>query len=188
MTEKFNNGSERLIIRLMERADIEALRIMHNDDRVLMNLTDPAHVSEVQQEGWFNSVSTSRTSRRYVARLRSDNAFVGMFRVDSIDPINGNAFVGCDIDPVHQRQGYATEFFVYMLNYLFDSYRLQRVELVTLEDNVSAIGLYKKLGFVDEGIRRAAIYRDGVYKNLLAMGLLADEWRVCWTQVAGKGK
>ena len=176
------DGSARLSIRLMERGDLEDLRQMHNVDDVLMKLTDPTHVSEVQQETWFQSASTSRTSRRYVARLRSSGAFVGMFRVDSIDYINGNAFVGCDIDPTHQRQGYAREFYGYILDYLFDVCRLHRVELVTLEDNERALNLYKSLGFVIEGQRREAIFRDGQYKNLVAMGLLADEWRVARRQ------
>jgi RimJ/RimL family protein N-acetyltransferase len=171
-----DNGTPRLFIRVMERKDLEDLRQMHNRDDVLLKLTDPTHITQVQQEAWFNAASSSRNARRYVAHLRGTNEFVGMFRVDSIDFVNGNAFVGCDILPAHQRQGYATEFFIYILNYLFDACRLHRVELVTLESNTRAIRLYKKFGFVEEGARREAVFRDGAYQNLLAMGLLADDW------------
>lgn len=177
MPPNTGNGTERLIIRLMERQDLEALRILHNAEDVLLKLSDPAHVSEVQQEAWFNSASTSRTSRRYIARLRDTNELVGMFRIDAIDFVNGNAFVGCDIAPAHQGKGYATEFYGYILDYLFGACRLHRVELVTLKDNDVAQSLYKKLGFVVEGERREAIFRDGIYKNLVAMGLLATEWK-----------
>lgn len=172
-----NDGTGRLMIRLMERRDLEDLRVMHNADDVLMRLTDPSHVSEEQQEAWFKSASTSRSSRRYVARLRGSDEFIGMFRVDAIDYFNGNAFVGCDIVPAHQRQGYAREFYNYILSYLFEACRLHRVELVTLEDNDRALNLYTSLGFVREGERREAIFRDGKYKNLVAMGLLASEWK-----------
>jgi diamine N-acetyltransferase len=171
------NGTERLIIRLMERDDLEDLRILHNADDVLLKLSDPAHVSQVQQEVWFQSASLSKTSRRYVARLRTNNQMAGMFRIDSIDFVNGNCFVGCDISPQFQGQGYATEFYDYILDYLFGACRLNRVELVTLKDNDIAQNLYKKLGFVVEGERREAIFRDGHYKNLVAMGLLATEWQ-----------
>lgn len=171
------NGTERLVIRLMERNDLEDLRILHNADDVLLKLSDPAHVSQVQQDAWFQSASVSKTSRRYVARLRNTYEMVGMFRIDSIDFVNGNAFVGCDIVPNFQGHGYATEFYHYILDYLFGACRLHRVELVTLKDNDRAQNLYKKLGFVVEGERREAIFRDGHYKNLVAMGLLATEWR-----------
>ena len=180
------DGTERLIIRLMERRDLEDMRVMHNSDDVLMKLTDPTHVSEMQQEAWFNSASTSRSSKRYVARLRGSDEFVGMFRIDMIDFINGNAFVGCDIAPSKQGQGYATEFYRHILDYLFEGCRLHRVELVTLQDNDKAQNLYKKLGFVVEGERRQAIFRDGTYKNLVAMGLLASEWVSAKSKIGSK--
>ncbi len=178
MPDLQSNGSKRLIIRLMEERDLEDLRILHNHDDVLMKLSDPTHVTQVQQKAWYQSASQSKTTRRYVARLREENDLIGMFRVDSIDFVNGNAFVGCDVVPAHQGRGYATEFYHYMLDYLFDACRLHRVELVTLKDNNVAQNLYKKLGFKVEGERRDAIYRDGTYKNLIAMGLLDDEWRM----------
>ena len=155
------NGTERLIIRLMERDDLEALRVMHNADDVLLKLSDPAHISQAQQEAWFQSASISKTSRRYVARLRTNNEMIAMFRIDGIDFVNGNCFVGCDVDPKFQGQGYATEFYHYILDYLFGACRLHRVELVTLKNNDIAQNLYKKLGFVLEGERREAIFRDG---------------------------
>lgn len=172
-----DNGTERLVIHIMERQDIESLRLLHNDDATLAVLTDITHVSEAQQEAWYQSVSTSKTSRRYVARLRSDDTFVGMFRIDQMDMTNRNCFVGCDIVPALRGQGYATEFFTYILNYLFDQYGMHRVQLVTLHSNSVAIGLYKKLGFVEEGISREAIYRQGQWHDLIQMGLLDPEWR-----------
>ncbi|MFZ4808751.1 MAG: GNAT family N-acetyltransferase [Hyphomicrobiaceae bacterium] len=172
------NGSLRLVIRLIERRDIEEARVLHNEDGTLAKLTDIGHVSEAQQEGWFQSVSTSRTSRRYVARLRTDDSFVGVFRVDHIDLWNRNAMVGADVVAHMRRQGFAREMFEYVLDYLFKHCGLHRVGLVTLANNTAAIALYTKLGFVEEGREREAIFRDGRFQNLVAMGLLGREWRL----------
>lgn len=50
---------------------------------------------------------------------------------------------------------------------------LHRIGLHVVEDNVVAVNLYKKLGFVVEGTIRDAYYgQDGNYHNMLAMGLL----------------
>jgi RimJ/RimL family protein N-acetyltransferase len=171
------NGTERLVIRLIERRDIEEARLLHNDDQTLLNLTDISHVSEAQQEAWFQAISTSLTSRRYVARLRSDDSFVGVFRIDRIDPINRNAYVGADVVPKLRRKGYASDMFAYVLGYLFDQCGLHRATLSTLETNVRALSLYRKLGFAEEGRERQAIFRNGKFYDLINMGLLAQEWR-----------
>jgi RimJ/RimL family protein N-acetyltransferase len=171
------NGTQRLIIRLLERRDIEDARVLHNEDATLARLTDIQHVSELQQDAWFQAISVSRTARRYVARRRTDDAFVGVFRIDRLDLINRNAYVGADVTPALRGQGHAGEMFEYFLAYLFDQYGLHRVSLVTLATNSPALSLYRKLGFVEEGRERQAIFRNGRFQDLIAMGLLADEWR-----------
>lgn len=171
-----DSGSKRLVIRLLERRDLEEVRRLHNDDATLSRLTDISHVSEAQQEAWFQSMSTSRTSRRYVARLRTDESLVGVFRIDRLDMANRNALVGADVVPSLRRQGYAFEMFNYMLRYLFNELGLHRVALITLLSNGQALGLYRKLGFVEEGRERQAIFRDGHFQDLIVMGLLAEEW------------
>jgi len=53
-----------------------------------------------------------------------------------------------------------------------DGERVRRVELNVLADNTRAIALYRSLGFVEEGRRRAFIRRgDGSFGDDLTMGL-----------------
>ena len=171
-----DNGTERLVIRLLERRDLEEVRRLHNHDETLLRLTDLSHVSEMQQDAWFQAVSSSRTSRRYVGRRRADEAFVGVFRLDRLDPWNRNAYVGADVVPAMRRQGYAEEMFAYFLRYLFSQCGLNRVALATLASNTAALELYRKLGFLEEGREREAIFRDGRFQDLVLMGLLAEDW------------
>jgi ribosomal protein S18 acetylase RimI-like enzyme len=51
---------------------------------------------------------------------------------------------------------------------------LSRVELTVREDNPNAIALYKKVGFVVEGVQRNAFKVDGQYANLVMMALLFE--------------
>jgi RimJ/RimL family protein N-acetyltransferase len=169
--------TRRLSIRLLERRDIEAARVLHNDDSTLRNLTDITHVSELQQEGWFQSVSTSRSSRRYVARRLDDDTFVGVFRVDRLDPWNRSAYIGADVAREKRGQGYASEMYGYFLEYLFDHCGMHRLGLETMASNATALGLYLKLGFREEGRSREAIFRHGRFHDLVMMGLLEHEWR-----------
>ncbi|MEK6746653.1 MAG: GNAT family N-acetyltransferase [Pseudomonadota bacterium] len=51
---------------------------------------------------------------------------------------------------------------------------LTRVELEVREKNARAIELYKKFGFIVEGIKRNSTKVNGVYENDLVMGLLLE--------------
>jgi len=52
---------------------------------------------------------------------------------------------------------------------------LTRIELGVRENNTRAIEMYKKFGFVVEGVKRNASKIGDVYSNDLVMGLLFDE-------------
>ena len=46
---------------------------------------------------------------------------------------------------------------------------LRRVELEVFTHNEVAIGLYERRGFLREGIKRGAAYRDGAFEDILVM-------------------
>ena len=51
---------------------------------------------------------------------------------------------------------------------------LTRIELTVRENNKTAIELYKKFGFVAEGIHKNGVCIDGQYENHIFMALLFD--------------
>ena len=51
---------------------------------------------------------------------------------------------------------------------------LTRIELTVRENNKAAISLYKKFGFVAEGIHKNGVCIDGQYENHIFMALLFD--------------
>ena len=54
---------------------------------------------------------------------------------------------------------------------------MTRIELTVREANLRAIGLYRSVGFVTEGIKRDAIFLDGQYENVLFMAVLLEDDR-----------
>lgn len=174
--------TSRLVIRIMERDDIERLRIIHNESSTLGQLTDPYDVSQEEQVMWFEKISTSRKSRRYVIIYKPDDVICGVLRLDEIDTVNGSAVIGADISEEYRKRGLAYEAYITFISYLFQDLRLHRLQLVTLKTNKIAIKLYSKLGFNIEGELREAIFRNGERVNLLLMGLLACEWKVSGEQ------
>ncbi|GAB4392153.1 MAG: spermidine N1-acetyltransferase [Gammaproteobacteria bacterium] len=171
-----DNTTERLIIRIMEQQDIEAARQLHNEHSTLFKLADINHVTATQQQRWFESISLSATARRYSVLEKQTREFVGLFRVDDLSYQHRSVCVGLDIVPEKRGKGYATESFLYFFDYYFNQMGLNRLYLNTLETNDVAVKLYRKLGFIEEGRARQAIFRDGQYQDLIWMSLLRDEY------------
>lgn len=49
---------------------------------------------------------------------------------------------------------------------------LHRVELTVREHNANAIALYRKVGFVTEGLHRDAVHVDSAYESVICMAIL----------------
>lgn len=165
-----------LVIRITEERDLESARLLHNDDSVLLQLTDIRHVSQAEQRRWFESVSTSPTARRYSILREEDGQFVGVFRLDDLDLQNRSARVGLDIAIDFRGRGYSKIVYEYFFDYLFRQLGLNRLALVTLASNTIAGNLYHGLGFVEEGRSRQAVWRNGGFVDLVHFGLLRDEY------------
>ena len=58
-----------------------------------------------------------------------------------------------------------------MIDWGIESNVVKKINLRVREDNYVAIGLYKKLGFKNEGIITRDFYIDGEYYNSISMGL-----------------
>ena len=65
-----------------------------------------------------------------------------------------------------------------MLKHAFFNLNLRRVELGVLENNAAARHLYEKVGFVQEGVKREANYKNGKYVNMIMMSILKEEFEV----------
>ena len=53
--------------------------------------------------------------------------------------------------------------------------KLRRVELKVLTRNTPAISLYKSLAFVEEGVHRISVLKQGVWCDDLTMAMLLGE-------------
>jgi RimJ/RimL family protein N-acetyltransferase len=73
-------------------------------------------------------------------------------------------------------KGLGTEAIRLMLDYGFRTLNLHRIELFVHDFNERAQKAYKKLGFVEEGRKREALYSDGKYHDEILMAILKEEW------------
>jgi len=77
--------------------------------------------------------------------------------------------------PRNRGRGYGTDALRILVNYGFKELNLHRLEIEVFAFNKEAIRTYEKVGFKCEVTKRQALYRDGVYNDVLVMGILRQE-------------
>lgn len=167
---------KKIVIRVLEEKHLELLRGLRNDfQNTSKFLTVSVPINEISQKKWYESVSTDG-SKMYMAIEDKKGAFVGIVRADEWDKINGSIRVGVDIVPERRGEGLATDAYTVLLSYLFNNLRIHRVWLEVLDYNKVAIRLYKKIGFVEEGRLREAVYKNGSFSDYIVMSILKKEY------------
>ena len=105
---------------------------------------------------------TQRASQ-YVIVLKETGRIIGTVNVFDDDSRAVDAMeIGYSIAPAYQRKGYAYEALSALLTLLQKELKLELVTAGTLPGNIPSINLLSKLGFQSEGIRRKAVWHEGI--------------------------
>jgi diamine N-acetyltransferase len=107
------------------------------------------------------------------------NIRIGYFRLSNFSETNKNIYIGADLDSQYHGKGLAYKSYMKFIPYLFQTYGLNKISLEVLENNVKAIGLYNKIGFKVEGIKRQDVFKNGKYINSILMSILRSEFVDC---------
>ncbi len=86
------------------------------------------------------------------------------------------ATIGIVVERDHWGSGQAFEANELLLRFLFLELGMRVVRLWTQSGNRRAVGSAEKLGFRTAARFRQAIYKEGSYRDNLAMDLLREEW------------
>lgn len=119
----------------------------------------------------------------WVIRLRSQR--IGYFRLANHCRHNRNLYVGADLHPDFQGQGYARIAYQKFLPFVFKEYDLHKVSLEVLSNNSRAISLYRKLGFVHEGTKRQEVLKGSSFIDSHVMSMLRSELNFLTSESAG---
>lgn len=123
----------------------------------------------------FSAFSTNNGRIMFtIESLNGEN--VGGINLNSIDERNGTFSIGIQIDRDHRGKGYGTRAVRILLRYAFYERRLNKFNDSVVEGNEASATMMRKLGCIQEGVRRQVIYTDGKYHDLILFGLTKDEF------------
>ncbi|WP_027218048.1 GNAT family N-acetyltransferase [Butyrivibrio fibrisolvens] len=166
-------------LRELERKDLSEINKWRNDIEVINCLGAPfRYISYEVDEKWFNAYMHNRNNcvRCAIVDESNDN-IVGVVSLTNIDFIRRSAIFHIMIGKRENRgKGIGSFATKEMLHHAFENMNLNRVELEALSNNTIAINMYKKSGFVEEGIKRQAVYKNGNYIDMTMLSVLKHEY------------
>jgi RimJ/RimL family protein N-acetyltransferase len=94
--------------------------------------------------------------------------------------------IGYAIVPSERGKGYCTEAAKMMVDYLFLSKDIARVQAHTDVRNVASQRVLEKVGFKKEGVARSSIFVRGEWRDRYLLSILREEWESTFKSVRNK--
>lgn len=162
-----NYQKDRIVFEKVTKKHIDEIKKMLSDNEVREMLG----VVSLPEENDFKG----KDNLSYAIFSR-DKEFIGIVELFNISWRNRRAELSISIKPSMRRMGFAYEAINKILEIGFKELGLQRIWLRVIETNYKALNLYKKVGFLQEGICRAESLRGGRFISQIQMSILATEW------------
>lgn len=172
---------ENIILREYRESDFTAVRAWVNDPeptQYLSPIFDRVH-TEPMTRAFFDQVLGNKIGgHALIIALRADESYLGQCDLRLGGDASRQAELAIVIpNPVNRGKGYGREALTLLLDFGFGTLNLHKIHLKVFTRNEPAIALYRSLGFIEEGLLRDEVYRNGEYLDEMVMSLLDGEWR-----------
>lgn len=164
---------ERVRLRPMEPGDTDDVIRMRSDPAILSRLFSDEPPTPEGHLRWLQRIQEQGDRQEFIILERATDRMIGTIGLSNIEPQHHRAEYGILIGERDARgKGFALDASRLLLDYGFNKLGLHRVYLHVFADNEAAIGLYKKLGFQQEGILREHVFKGGCFRDVAVFGLM----------------
>jgi RimJ/RimL family protein N-acetyltransferase len=170
--------SEPVYLRALEASDLEQCHKWHNDGDLYKMLVGPFRlVSKQAEQAWLDrKTAFSPNELNLAICVKGSEEHVGNIYLREIDWIYRHAQLEIFIGERDKRsKGYGRSAMRQLLSHAFLDLGLKKLHLRVLAGNQAAINLYEKCGFIAEGRQRNHVFKQGGWKDVIAMGICADD-------------
>ena len=180
--------TERLIIRKFTIDDAKDFIDFRKQKELYTYMADHSHKTEEEHIKDLSRIIANyddETNPSYIwaVALKESNKVIARLSIEKLYPKHNRIEIGGSLHPDYQGMGYAREFCLAFVNYLFSHKFLHRIHIYIWAGNHASRKLFRRVGFVFEGTHREARFKDGKYYNVWNYGLLRQDW-----QLIKKGK
>ena len=164
---------EGLLIRPMSMTDVADLQALSTLPGALWGTAQVASKTLEQRQSQVEGLVTDRNTHSLVGELEGRVIASAILHVGN-GKRRHTGEIGITVHDDYTGRGIGRALLAALLDLADNTLGLKRVELDVITDNAAAIHLYESLGFEHEGIKRCALFRGGVFVDLLMMGRIRE--------------
>jgi ribosomal-protein-alanine N-acetyltransferase len=160
-------------LRVGEKEDIPLIVEWWNSLEVQGDYQFFPQMSKAEMEKWIEKLSSDPLSKAFVIEKKDGS------KVGSIVhyPVGRLVEIGYTLIPSERGKGYCSEAVQMMLDYLFLSKDIVRVQAHTDVKNMASQKVLQKTGFKKEGVVRKSNFVRGEWRDSCLYSILREEWR-----------
>ena len=166
-------------LRVMEKEDVDFLAEHLNDINCMGEYwSDFEQVSKSElMKGYDNpsNLFILLEAKKFIIQ-KKDGTRIGEIR-HFLDKPHHLMELACWLVPSESKKGYATEATQLMVDYLFLSKEIARIQAIVDVRNIAAQRVLEKAGFQREGTVRDGYFNRGEWRSEYLYGILRREWK-----------
>ena len=168
-----------VVLRELRSTDAPSLFALLTTEEVSRFISPPP----TTVDGFEKFIAWTHRQRRagsyacFAVTLANDDTAIGIFQLRELDPDFGTAEWGFAIGSPYWGTGVFQEGAQLMLEFVFDTIEVHRLEARAAVENGRGNGALRKIGAVREAILRQSFLRHGRYLDQVLYSILQDDWR-----------
>jgi RimJ/RimL family protein N-acetyltransferase len=170
---------EKIYLAELDQANAETIRGWLNDPEVYKYLmVGHTPITKDDERRYYESHANADDSRDFEIHVAEDGRYIGNIGIKGFNLVHRRAEMGISIGSKQDwGKGYGFDAIVTMLRYAFDTLGLHSVKIRAHQDHTRALDLYRRVGFVDVGRDREAVFQDGRFSDYAALDIVDREFR-----------
>jgi RimJ/RimL family protein N-acetyltransferase len=162
-------------LRLVEKEDLPTISEWLNKPEVFGEYNPLIQVSRTEIEKDYEKRSFEQTEFFIEGKDGSRLGYIWHFNV--IHPAGNILEIGYFLVPSERGKGYCTEAVNIILDYLFLSKNIERIQALTDLRNLGSQRVLEKAGFKKEGTIRKLFFLRGQPRDAFLFSILREEWK-----------
>jgi ribosomal-protein-alanine N-acetyltransferase len=158
-------------LRVMEREDLSLVAEWTSNPDVLGEYTPLCQKSKAD---WQKIYDNSSAEAKWFSIEKKDGTKAGFIQHFTVDNL---LEIGYFLAPNERRKGYCSEAVQLMVDYLFLSKEIVRIQAHTDVRNVASQKVLEKAGFKREGTIRKKEFVRGEWRDRYLFSILREEWK-----------
>ena len=174
-------NTDRLVLREIAISDTNAIYVVYKDPKVAEydSFAPVKTLDEVRDMIYnYRKEFAEEKQIRWGIAAKTDNRLIGTCEFMNFDDESRRCEIGCGLVSSEWSKGYMSEALRSIIDFGFAVLDLNRIEACIVSGNSASVRLFRKLGFVYEGVAREKEFFKGKFHDEIIMSMLRADYNL----------